>query len=254
MICARDSEQKLIGEHRVQLEEYSTTSSWPLNKIKLRVANFATASTAVASIYSDLHRLRLKCAGHRAIRFISKSLSYDESCCLHLFVCIESNDSDLRLGEVTLASFDRTNNIVWITAAEHWQFVQRPVPVVVVTWPHCRVQVNVTITRDLQARRPFILDHELNLLADVIILQLRQIRQRLVLLSVERRIRLHRTLFGQAWSSSHVDANLPCVASAWQAQESCKAKAREQRAEHKRFLRGLLKHHGCRNDCTIFNY
>merc|ERR1719171_815239 len=180
------------------------------------------------------------------------SFSYDESCCLHLLVRIEANDSDFRLGEVTLASLNCANNVVRVAASEHWQLVQGPVPVVVVTWPHCRVQVNVTITRDLQARRPFILDHELNLLTDVIILQLRQIRQRLVLLSVERRIRLHRTLFGQAWSSSHVDANLPCVASAWQAQEGCKAKAREQRAEHNRFLRGLLKHHGYRKDCTIF--
>merc|ERR1711976_1078859 len=62
-------------------------------------------------------------AGPGAIRFKSKSLSYDESCCLHLFVCIKPNDSDLRLREVTLASFDRTHNIVWITATEHWQFV-----------------------------------------------------------------------------------------------------------------------------------
>merc|ERR1719440_1451143 len=122
------------------------------------------------------------------------SLSYDESCCLHLFVCIESNDSDFRLREVTLASFDRANNIVWVAASEHWQFVQGPVPVVVVIWPHCRVQVDVPIARNFQARRPAILDHELNLLADIVILQLWQIRQRLLLLSIERRICLHRTL------------------------------------------------------------
>merc|ERR1712078_490676 len=87
---------------------------WSLNKIKLCVAIFATASTAAVSIYNDEYRLRRQCAGPGAIRSNAKSLSYDKSCCLHLFVSIEPNDSDFRLREVTLARFDRTNDIVRI--------------------------------------------------------------------------------------------------------------------------------------------
>merc|ERR1712031_38681 len=93
-----------------------------------------------------------------------ESLSYDKSCGLHLFSGIKPNDSDFRLREVTLARLNCANNIVRIAASEHWQLVQGPVPIVVVIWPHCGVQVNVPIARDFQARRPTVLDHELNLL------------------------------------------------------------------------------------------
>jgi hypothetical protein len=51
--------------------------------------------------------------------------------------------------------------------------------------------VDIAIIGHFQARRPMVLDYEVNLLLNRIVRQLRQIRQRLVFLVVEWRIRLY---------------------------------------------------------------
>merc|ERR1711972_1274788 len=75
----------------------------------------------------------------------ARSLSYDESCCLHLANSIECNDPDFCHGPISLTSFDLTNDFVRIGAPEHWQLVHRPVPVIVVSWAHRRVQIDFPI-------------------------------------------------------------------------------------------------------------
>merc|ERR1711918_146264 len=84
------------------------------------------------------------------LKWRSRSLPYDKSCCSNLSFRIKSNDSHFCIGKLSLASFDFTDNLVRIGASEHWQLVQRPVPIVVVSWPHCCVQVNFPIFGEFQ--------------------------------------------------------------------------------------------------------
>merc|ERR1711920_902178 len=118
-------------------------------------------------------------------------LPHYKSCCLHLFDRIKCDDPYFCIWILSLTSFDFANNVVWIGASEHWQLVQRPIPVIVIIWSHLCVLVDIAIIGHFQARRPMILDNEINLLLNRIVRQLWQIGQRLVFLVVERRIRLY---------------------------------------------------------------
>merc|ERR1712048_1488062 len=120
------------------------------------------AATKLSRIWSDQSSVR--------------SLSYDESCCLHLANGIECNDPDFCHGPISLTSFDFTNYLVRISASEHRQLVHRPVPVVVISWPHRRVQINFPIFGEFQSRRPAILYHVLDLLHDFLVAQFWQVR------------------------------------------------------------------------------
>merc|ERR1712060_1005449 len=119
------------------------------------------------------------------------SFPYYKPCRLHLFDRIKCNDPNFCIGILSLTSFDFANNIVRIGASEHWQLVQRPIPIIVIIWSHLSVLVDIAIIGHFQARRPMILDNEINLLLNRIVRQLRQIRQCFVFLIVERRICLN---------------------------------------------------------------
>merc|ERR1719436_171996 len=102
----------------------------------------STAVTALTRIWSDEVNFR--------------SLLYNKSCCLHLFYVIKSNDPDFRGGVLPPTIFDFAKYLVRASTSEHWQFVQGPVPIIIISWPHPRVQVYRAVSGHFQARRSLI--------------------------------------------------------------------------------------------------
>merc|ERR1712039_892997 len=86
----------------------------------------------------------------QALELSRKFLSFcnHESSCLHLLCGIKAHDPDLCLGKFSPTGIDCLNDVARIVGSEHWQLVHGPIPVIVVSWPHPCVQVDVPIFRN----------------------------------------------------------------------------------------------------------